>query len=480
MSISPWAALHVMAWSLGVKAVDDLRSEFEPDARAWFHLSWGVRLCLAMEAAMLLSPLSPGLSFYSALTGILSALSIAICFRFLQEDICSGRSCRSALARRERLVVWAFAGGTLLCLALGALAPASVAPLAYRLELIEGGLWLLVSAWLTVSLFFFDCPAPHSQVYRPRTLAAAFFFAFLHSLLKPFEWATGIPVPAEAGEILGTLFVLTLVMKLYVMVIRVRNQKLVEALTQLHAFEAKLLQTEKLAAVGTVAAGAAHDFGNWLAVILGYADILLHDAALAPDSRLSAERIHATGKRATATLRQLAGLGRSESQGGPADLRQAVEQPLDLIARDFGRHKIAVVKRLEDVPPVPADLNLVSQVCLNLYINARDAMASAGGGVLEVTLRLQAENGRPLITVRDTGPGIPEDFKPRIFQPFQTTKGEKGTGLGLSASRSSIRAMGGDMGFESAAGRGASFWVSLPLKPAGVAEKGVVGEGVAA
>lgn len=480
MNISPWATLHVMAWGLGVKAVDDLRSEFEPDARAWFHLSWGVRLCLAMAVAMLLSPLLPGLTFYSTLSGILSALNIAICFRCLQDDICSGWSCRSVLARRERLVGWGFAGGTFLCVALGALEPAGVAPLAYRLGLIEGGLWLLVSAWLTVSLFFFDCPTPQFQVYRPRTLAAAFFFAFLHSLLKPFEWATGVPVPAEAGEILGTLFVLTLVMKLYVMVIRVRNQKLVEALTQLHAFEAKLLQTEKLAAVGTVAAGAAHDFGNWLAIILGYADILLLDGTLASESRLSAERIQATGKRALATLRQLAGLGRSESQGGPADLRQAVEQPLDLIAKDFSRYKIEVVKRLEDVPSVPADLNLVSQVCLNLYINARDAMAASGGGVLDVSLRLQAENGQPLITVRDTGPGIAEDFKPRIFQPFQTTKGEKGTGLGLSASRSSIRAMGGDMSFESAAGRGAVFWVSLPLKSAGISEKGAVGKEVAA
>lgn len=110
------------------------------------------------------------------------------------------------------------------------------------------------------------------------------------------------------------------------------------------------------------------------------------------------------------------------------------------------------------------DLEVIVQICLNLYLNARDAMASNGRGTLEVTLR--RSDGFAEIAVRDNGHGVPEAFRSRMFQPLQTTKGERGAGLGLSVSRAQIRSMGGDIFFESDEGIGSTFRIRLPLQAA--------------
>lgn len=139
-----------------------------------------------------------------------------------------------------------------------------------------------------------------------------------------------------------------------------------------------------------------------------------------------------------------------------------MERPLGLLAKEFARHKIRVVERIEDVRPIAGDLRLVTQVCLNLFLNARDAMIPKGGGVLEVALA--AKEGAAEIAVSDTGTGIPREFQAKVFQPLQSTKGDKGTGLGLSASRSVIASMGGEIAFETEEGRGTTFRVRLPIR----------------
>jgi hypothetical protein len=151
---------------------------------------------------------------------------------------------------------------------------------------------------------------------------------------------------------------------------------------------------------------------------------------------------------------------------GPAarfsDLAGAVRAPIDSLAREFHRRRITVVSTLEPIALSGVDLEVIFQICLNLYLNARDAMASKGGGKLEVTLRRC--DGFAEIAVQDSGTGVPEAFRSRMFLPLQTTKGERGTGLGLSVARTQIRSMGGDIVFETKQGIGSTFRVRLPLE----------------
>ena len=107
------------------------------------------------------------------------------------------------------------------------------------------------------------------------------------------------------------------------------------------------------------------------------------------------------------------------------------------------------------------DVTVLSQVRLNLYLNARDAMLPAGGGTLTVSA---AANRRAVtISVQDTGTGIPREFRSRVFEPLQSTKGERGTGLGLSVSKRVISSPGGHIAFETEEERGTLFLIELPV-----------------
>lgn len=122
----------------------------------------------------------------------------------------------------------------------------------------------------------------------------------------------------------------------------------------------------------------------------------------------------------------------------------------------------AVVTDLDiAMPPVSVDLGALSQVFLNLYLNARDAMLPKSGGTLTITGT--AGDGLVTIHVRDTGTGIPEAIRDRMFEPLTTTKGERGTGLGLSVSKRVIESAGGRISFETEDGRGTTFSISLPV-----------------
>ena len=159
----------------------------------------------------------------------------------------------------------------------------------------------------------------------------------------------------------------------------------------------------------------------------------------------------------------LLGLARQRAgKGHYSGLKEAVEEPLDLLGRELKTRRIEVVRRLEAVPGDSLDLDLIAQICLNLYINARDAMKAKGGGRLEVSLTRRG--GDALIEVSDSGTGIPESFRGRMFEPFQTTKGASGTGLGLSSSKTIVDAMGGEISFETEEGEGTRFRLRLPLR----------------
>lgn len=459
--MNSWILLNIVAWIFGLRAVYDLRKEFDPKAKTWFFLFWAVWYCLIMEISMLGIRTLPGLALFSVMTGIASGALIWLAFRFLQKDICYGQSelFSNKVPDKPFLVLFFVLSG--LSLVLGWKLPDASRVAADFLGPVEGVLWLSASAWLIPGFLGRSCRPEEAGIYTPKALALSLAFAFLHSALKPFSLLTGFSAPLQAEPILASLFILTLAGTLYGMAIRVRSRKLEEALTQLQALQAKLFGLEKLVSVGTLAAGAAHDFNNVLTSIIGLSELTLNEKGLPPQTRRDLEGILRSARSATGITQNLMGLARRQTgKSAYSSLRAAVEGPLDLLAKEFARHKIQVVKRIGEAPSGSLDLNLLSQVCLNLYLNARDAMKPLGGGRLEVFLGSNEEGVE--ISVSDTGTGIPEEFKSRVFQPFQTTKGDQGTGLGLSVSHSVISSMGGRMSFESGEGKGTAFRIEFP------------------
>lgn len=454
-----WGLLNVLVWSVGLKAVYDLRREHAAGSRAWTLLTWALWCCLAMEAAMLLSPSVPGLALVSVVTGVLSAGLATGGMMTLVSDVRTGTD--AVGGRRVRIL-----GGLLAATLAGSVAASVVASdMAVRvsgaLHYLEGALWLTSSAVLVIVLL--GChEATERQLLRPRQFAAAFAIAFLGPATSMLAWLTGATVPREVTALLSTLFVLTLVSALYAMVIRVRSRGLAAATAQVHAYEHQILIVEKLAAVSTLAAGAAHDLNSALAAIDGFTEVLLDTPDLAPSVRQDVQQIRAAARSGSAVAKDLMGVARVHAgAGGPRGVKDAVLQPLALLDREFRRRRVQVITDVpEDLPDVSIEPQTLSEVCMNLYLNARDAMASRQQGRLTLTVR--PDGGGVTVSVADTGTGIPASFRSRIFQPLASTKGEHGTGLGLSVSRRLVMEAGGHITFVTDEGVGTEFRIHLP------------------
>ena len=238
--------------------------------------------------------------------------------------------------------------------------------------------------------------------------------------------------------------------------------ELTRANAALAEVRASLVRSEKLATVGRLAAGVAHEVGNPLGAVSGYAELargrLPADAD--PQLRDALERISAAADRIDRIVRDLLDFARpTPLEVLPMGLQGTVDAALRLAAVQ-GRFKgIAVdVDLSPDLPPVLADERHLSQVILNLLLNAGDAMQGAG----RVTVAAGRQGDRVALTVSDTGPGIPPGDVPRIFDPFFTTKEPgQGSGLGLAICHSIVESMGGTIDVASPPGGGASFVVRL-------------------
>ena len=235
---------------------------------------------------------------------------------------------------------------------------------------------------------------------------------------------------------------------------------------ELHRKQAELIQSSKLAAVGTFAAGIAHEFNNLLGGMLGYAD-LGYSADDLEEKNHSLDVVRQTCRRGRRITHGLLTFARRQNhQRALADVADAIEETLTLVELDLRNSNVEVVTRIEPVPPTVCDIGQLSQVILNLVTNARDAMRP-GGGTLVIALR--ERSGMIELCVSDTGSGIPEEIRDKIFEPFVTTKGAlggsqvPGTGLGLSISYGIVKEHGGAIEVESEAGRGTTMIVRLPI-----------------
>jgi two-component system, cell cycle sensor histidine kinase and response regulator CckA len=227
-----------------------------------------------------------------------------------------------------------------------------------------------------------------------------------------------------------------------------------------------LHRSQRLDAVGQLASGVAHDFNNLLMVILGFAE-LLKSEDLTPHGREHRAEIERAANRGSALVRKLLAFGRRDApQLKPIDLSRLVSTLAPMLERALGESvQLQVV-----APPVPctvvADPVQVEQVILNLAVNARDAMP--GGGVLYVAVEgpgtTTADAAEHVVlTVTDTGSGIPPEVRDTIFDPFVTTKeAGKGTGLGLATVASIVDGLGGSISVISSPGRGTTFEIAIP------------------
>ena len=242
------------------------------------------------------------------------------------------------------------------------------------------------------------------------------------------------------------------------------NRLLVDAHHQLKEQTSRMIQYEKLAGIGTMAAGIAHEINNPLTVILGNAQFL-EDTVVEPTIKKRAQAILKHGQRCGEIIQSLLRFsGREGPKRTPVNINRLIDTAIDMTKLESGFEKIAVVKEYDETLPVVAlDASMMEQVFLNIVSNAFHAMwDAAGGGTLVVSTFFAT--GKIQLRFTDDGPGMSPTVKARIFDPFFTTKGVgKGRGLGLSGALGIVELHGGQIYVERTDSSGTTIAVDLPL-----------------
>ncbi len=232
-------------------------------------------------------------------------------------------------------------------------------------------------------------------------------------------------------------------------------------MTSEREMRARLAETERLAAVGELVAGVAHEVNNPLCTISAFAQLMMKDVTLTVEQRESVDVIQSETVRASQVLRDLLTFARrSDGVRQPVDLNEMLQRTTRLRAFELEQEQIALEMELaESLPPVDGDPGQLQQVVLNLIVNAVQAMRPRKPKkVLRIATHLEGD--MVVMEVGDTGPGIPAEVRARIFEPFFTTKKE-GTGLGLSVSYGIVAAHGGSIGVARSSSLGSTFRVTL-------------------
>jgi two-component system NtrC family sensor kinase len=228
----------------------------------------------------------------------------------------------------------------------------------------------------------------------------------------------------------------------------------------------RLTQSERLAALGQLVAGIAHELNNPLQGVLGHLELLRETRGLPPALRRDVRVVYREADRAAKIIRNLLVFaGSRKLMRRPLNVNQVVSRAITLRAPGWRAAHIEVVKHLTSLPRVQGDPVLLQQALFNIMTNAEQALEGTRSGRIEITTTLEPSLGMLLITVRDTGPGIPAQVLPRIFEPFYTTKEVgKGIGLGLAIAYGIIQEHGGEIIATNHPDGGALFKIALPVE----------------
>ncbi|MFH1154023.1 MAG: ATP-binding protein [Pseudomonadota bacterium] len=254
--------------------------------------------------------------------------------------------------------------------------------------------------------------------------------------------------------------------------------KLQERDREMDAMNAQLIQTDKLAALGKMAAGVAHEINNPLGIIstqAGWMKDLLEeeDIKASPNYQefvQALQKIEVHVERAGKVTRNMLGFARSmEPSQEKIDINATVKQTLDFLGHHAQINNIDIITDLDPtLPEISSDRSQLQQVFLNIINNAIDAIEKQGS----IHVRTRRNDDRLTIAIEDTGMGIPESMLSRIFDPFFTTKEkDKGTGLGLSITYKIIDSLGGSIDVRSKVGEGTCFTITLPMRPDAAAKR---------
>jgi PAS domain S-box-containing protein len=268
----------------------------------------------------------------------------------------------------------------------------------------------------------------------------------------------------------------------------VRGVGISQDITQRTTLEAQVRQSGKMDAIGQLASGVAHDFNNLLTVIVGFAELVTADDALAGTHRADLAEIVKAAQRASGLTRQLLAFGRQQVlRAAPLDVNDLITDMATMLARLIGEHIEVTLALAPQLCLALADRGQLEQVVMNLVVNSRDAMP--GGGALSIeTAEVELENspfhveavvpGRyVMLAVSDTGSGMTTETLRRLFEPFFTTKDiGKGTGLGLSTTYGIVKQSNGYIWVYSEPDVGTTFKVYLPCSDGAVRVDGVRAE----
>ena len=284
------------------------------------------------------------------------------------------------------------------------------------------------------------------------------------SLRSELSRRRGVRVPVEAharvlvgdGQVVGVLTI-------------------AKDLSERERLENELRQAQKMEAVGRLATGIAHDFNNVITVLLGYSDELLEHIPETSEARHPAEAVRRATERASALTQQLLAFSRRQAiVSNSIDLNRIITQMDDMLRRLLGPQIKIELSLQPNLAAITGDESQISQVIMNLAVNARDAMPTGG------TLTIATENvelgeehlevipgPHVMLVVGDTGQGMTSEVRDRLFEPFFTTKESgRGTGLGLSMVQSIVRESGGHVQVDSMPGDGTRFHVYFPRQAA--------------